>query len=122
MGFHVTSATTINRPLEEVFYYVTNSENDPEWWLGVRESKRISEVKRGVGTRYHQVVAFLGRKFDNYFEVTEYEEPRRMKWKGGETMFPFEAEIFFDPVESGTRVRIEADLAVPRAFRLIEPI
>jgi len=123
MSFHLTSKTTINRPLEEIFYWVTNSENDPEWWPAVKESKCVTEVKRGVGMGYQQTAVFLGKKFDNYFECIEYEPPRRIKWTGGETMIPFVAEMFFDPVdEKNTTVRFEAELRAPRAFRLIEPL
>jgi uncharacterized protein YndB with AHSA1/START domain len=123
MTFHLTSSTTINGPLEEIFYYVTNSENDPDWWPAVKESKCVTEVKRGVGAGYQQKAVFLGRKFDNYFECIEYDPPRRIKWTGGETMIPFIAEMFFEPIDDKSfRIRFEADLRAPKAFRIIEPL
>jgi hypothetical protein len=124
MSFHLTSQTTIhNRDLEEVFYWVTNSENDPYWWPAVKESKCVTEEKKGVGMGYQQTAVFLGRKFDNYFECIEYEPPRRIKWRGGETMIPFVAEMFFEPVDDKTfTIRFEAEVRAPDAFRWIEPL
>jgi len=123
MGFELTSTATINRPIEQLFYWVTNSENDPYWWPAVKESKCVTEVKRGVGAGYQQTAVFLGKKFDNYFEVVEYEPPRRIKWTGGETMIPFVAEMFYEPVDDNTtRVRFVADVRAPKAFRYIEPL
>ncbi len=45
----------INRPIQEVFAFVTDHANDKYWKPLVTESKKISTEPIGVGTRFEIV-------------------------------------------------------------------
>jgi len=44
----------INRPLQEVFSYISDFENLPKWNHYVKDVAKLSDGPVGVGTTYHQ--------------------------------------------------------------------
>lgn len=63
------SAISIDRPVDEVFAFLSDFENIPKWNYYVLEVRQVSENPIGVGTTYHQV-----RKTDEQdFHITEFE-------------------------------------------------
>ena len=59
----------IDRPVDEVFAYLSDFENIPKWNYYVLEVRQRSESPIGVGTTYHQV-----RKTDEQdFRIIEFE-------------------------------------------------
>lgn len=74
----VASHVEINRPAAEVFAYVSDQMNAPQWQQGLDEVRRTTEGPIGVGTR-HTFVRRLGRRNvtgDN--EYSEFEPGRRV--------------------------------------------
>lgn len=71
----VEQSVTINRPIEEVFGYLSDIERQPEWVNSMSESHKTSSGPTEVGTTYHQVGKTLGRRMDLECEVTGYEPP-----------------------------------------------
>jgi uncharacterized membrane protein len=59
----------IDRPIEEVFAFLSDFENIPKWNHYVLEVKQLSESPIDIGTTYHQV-----RKTDQQdFRIIEFE-------------------------------------------------
>jgi uncharacterized membrane protein len=59
----------IDRPVDEVFAFLSDFENIPNWNYYVLEVRQLSESPIGVGTTYHQV-----RKTDEQdFRIIEFE-------------------------------------------------
>ena len=59
----------IDRPIGEVFAFLSDFENIPKWNYYVLEVRQLSESPIGVGTTYHQV-----RKTDEQdFRIIEFE-------------------------------------------------
>jgi uncharacterized protein YndB with AHSA1/START domain len=57
-GFELS--IVINRPIEEVFGFLTNLENDAKWRREQVDAKKTSEGPVGIGTR----VSLFGELFD----------------------------------------------------------
>ena len=72
---YVENTLTINRPIEEVFEYVSNPENDPTWVSASLRHERISAGPMRVGMTTEEDVKFLGQKATYTWEVTEYDPP-----------------------------------------------
>lgn len=66
----------IDRPAAEVFAYLDEVENNTAWLRGMRSCTWITPPPRGVGARYDQVAAFLGKEIRTSFEVTAHEPGR----------------------------------------------
>jgi uncharacterized membrane protein len=59
----------IDRPIDEVFAFLSDFENIPKWNYYVLEVRQLSESPIGIGTTYHQV-----RKTDEQdFRIIEFE-------------------------------------------------
>ena len=98
----VEESVVINRPPEEVFDYVANRENLPEW------SSPILEVRKETagelleeGSRYTTVAKFLGRRFETPFEVIVHDPPRRHTDRSLGGPFPQQFTHIFEEVEGG---------------------
>jgi uncharacterized membrane protein len=67
----------IERPIDEVFAFLSDFENIPKWNYYVLEVRQLSESPIGIGTTYHQV-----RKSDEQdFRIIEFEANHRVAVK-----------------------------------------
>jgi len=73
----VEVSTVINRPVGEVFDFVTNPVNNPKWQDGLVESRLASSDPMGVGAQIIDVRKFLGRDMESKLEVTVFESNKR---------------------------------------------
>lgn len=48
-----SDSITIDRPVEDVFGYVTDVTNDPAWHTDILEAHKTTEGSIGVGTVWH---------------------------------------------------------------------
>ncbi len=113
----------IDRPPEEVFSYVTDPENLPEWSNLVLEVRRETEGEPREGDRFTTAAKFLGRRFETPFEVSAHEPHRRHSdtSRGG----PFEQVYtysFEETGEGGTRLTYVAEGEPGGFFRLAGPL
>ena len=107
----IEKTITINAPVEEVFGYVEEPANVPEYWPSVIEVKDVEELPNG-GTKYAWVYKMAGVRFEGTSEDTEHITNQRVvsKSKGG-----IESTITwtFQPEDGGTKVTFEAEYTVP---------
>ena len=116
-NMHVEERVEINRPPEEVFDYVANRQNLPEWSRPVQEVH--SETKGPLleeGTRFTTVVTFLGRTFETPFEVIVHDPPRRHTDRSRGGSFPQEYTHIIEEVEGGRTRLTEVTEGEPGGF------
>ena len=116
------NSVEINKPIEEVFEYVTNIDNLPLWAGPVTEAKQTSEGPVGVGTTQTQVAQLLGRRIESSLEVTEYEPNKKFTTKSTSGPIPIEVHYNFEPVAEGTRLETVGILDAGGFFKLAEPL
>ena len=121
----VSESVVIERPPEEVFAYVTDPQNLPEWAEVIREVRRETEGPPKAGERYTVAldIGFLGRRWEHSFEVTAYEPPRRYSDRrniGG----PFQDEhtYTFEEAGGGTRLSLAMEAHPGGFFRITGPL
>jgi len=112
----------INRPVEEVFEFVSNSENLPRWRSTVLECKQTSQGPLGVGGTFRSRLTFLGRQFDGNIVVIEHEPNRIYASKMAEGPFPLETRYTLEPAENGTHVAFVVEGTPGGFFKLAEPL
>jgi ligand-binding SRPBCC domain-containing protein len=121
---HVEESVVINRPPEEVFDYVANRENLPEWSAPIQEVQKETQgplVEEGA--RFTTVAKFLGQRFETPFEVSVHEPPRRHTDRSTGGPFPQEFTHIFEEVEGGgTRLTEVTDAEPGGFFRLAGPL
>ena len=111
----------INRPVEEVYDFVTDVEKASQWRSGVVESKKIS-AEPAVGATASEVMQFMGRRMETTYEITEYEPNKRFGFKVISGPVPMEGVYAFESVEGGTKLDFTVEGDAGGFFRLAEPI
>jgi ligand-binding SRPBCC domain-containing protein len=121
---HIEESVVINRPPQEVFDYVANRENLPEWSSPILEvQKQTQGPLTEEGARYTTVAKALGRRFQTPFEVTVHDPPRRHTDTSTGGPFPQEYTHIFEELEGGrTRLTEVTDGEPGRFFRLVGPL
>jgi carbon monoxide dehydrogenase subunit G len=70
----------IDRPIEEVFAFLADGENDPKFSPRVIEIAKTSDGPPRIGTTYASTVKDAGMKTKREFELIEFEPPTRIGW------------------------------------------
>jgi uncharacterized membrane protein len=118
----VENSVIINRPISEVFEFVSNIENLPQWAGPVLEAKQTSDGAVGVGATQTQVAQFLGRKIETSQEVTEYEPNKKFSTKTTSGPLPMEIHYILEPAAEGTKVTLEGNVDAGGFFKVAEPL
>src|SRR5213080_3642786 len=89
----------IDRPVDEVFAFVTDPANFPRWAGAlVKESRRTSPGPIGVGTTFTQANMLMGRRFISEMRVVTYEPPHRFEYETTSGPIRFAGHYTFAPV------------------------
>jgi uncharacterized membrane protein len=104
----VGAQTVIGRPIVEVYDYVTDLRNDPNWWSGVTRSVRVAG-DGGVGTRYQLEAKLLGVAVPTQIDVVEADRPHLMKIVA-EGKLPYVGRYTFTSTAEGTRLVIGVEI------------
>ena len=118
---NVETSSIINRPIEEVFAFLTDARNSPQWDSGLVDIQQTPQSPVGVGTRITEVRKFLGRKMETTSEVVEYEPSTKYTRKGGGP-FPITGSLTFEPMAEGTKVIWTFEMKPGGFFALAEPL
>jgi uncharacterized protein YndB with AHSA1/START domain len=70
----------IDRPIEQVFAFLADGTNDTQFSPRVQEIRKTTEGPPGVGTVYESTVKDAGMTTKRQFELTEFQEPTRIRW------------------------------------------
>lgn len=103
----ITSSVDIDRPAAEVFDYVADFANNPTWQGGMKRCTWLTEPPIGVGSRYEQEAAMMGRPIVSTFEVTGFEPGRSISIATIESTFPIRVTRTVEELADG-RSRVTA--------------
>ena len=108
MAGRFEATAVIDRPIEEVFAFLADGENDPKFSPRVLEIHKTTDGPPGVGTIYASTVKDAGMKTTREFKLTEFEPPTRIRWAEISKNLIMAAEGGYDlaPEGEGTRVTI----------------
>jgi carbon monoxide dehydrogenase subunit G len=111
----------IGRPVDEVFAFLSEGENDLRWRSGVLDIRRKSG--HGRGAIYEQgVKGPFGRRVPADYEVTVFEPDRRISFRAIAGPVRPEGSYELTPTDVGTRVKF-ALRAEPRGLaKLMTPM
>lgn len=100
----VEVSTIINRPIEEVFAFVTDHRNDVRWQDGLLEVRLTPDGPVSVGTQVHEVRKFMGRRIESTGVISEFIPNVKSARKTLDGPTEVEGYLAFEPVDGGTRV------------------
>lgn len=112
MAGRFEATTEIDRPLEEVFDFLADGENDRKFSSRIVEIAKTTDGPPGVGTVYASTAKDAGLKMKHEFELTELQRPTKIRWREL-TKHPIvvtEGGYDLAPAGEGTRLRVFNDL------------
>ena len=112
----------INRPIEEVFAFISNPENQPRWRATTLEISRTSSEPLGIGSIVKGRFTFLGRPFEGNLEIIALEPHRSYTARMVGGPFPLEARYTLKPAGSGTQLTLVIEGEPGGFFKLAEPL
>jgi len=98
----LNETVTVQRPLHEVFAYVSEFSRIQEWDPAVSRAIKLTPGAPGVGSEY-QIDMRAG--FSLHYRVIEFENDARMKMTVESRLFTADEEIRFEEVDGQTQVR-----------------
>jgi carbon monoxide dehydrogenase subunit G len=107
--FRFELSVEIAKPVHEVWEYLTDPENVPEWQSSAVSSHQVSDGPMGVGTRLEDERRFLGRRARSEVEVTEFEPERLLTLHGLSGPVRFTVRHRLGERNGGTRLDVEAE-------------
>jgi uncharacterized protein YndB with AHSA1/START domain len=112
----------INRPIEEVFAYVSDLRHSAVWQKGLLEVRKETEGPLGVGTRFSFVRDFLGRKLESSNEFVKFNPPTLVVFDIPSGPVPGQASYRFEHASNGTALTSTVRMETKGFSRLAEPL
>jgi uncharacterized membrane protein len=115
------NSVVIARPRSDVFAFVADHENDPQWRPGVLDIARASGD--GQGAVYRQgVKGPMGRRVDADFEVTAYQDDTLLAFRTLAGPVRPEGSYRFEDADGATRVTLALNANLRGAQKLMAPM
>ena len=108
----------IDRPVGEVFDYLTDVSRLPEWQASAETAELEGTLAEGA--RIREVRTFLGRRAASTLEVTEYDPPSRFSLHVVEGPIEYAVEHALEAVDDRTRITFVGRGETRRVPRLMQ--
>jgi dehydrogenase/reductase SDR family member 12 len=113
---------TVPRPIGEVFAFVADFSNLPEWDPGITRSSLVGPGPVGTGSEFEVVSVFAGREVVMRYEVVTFDVPHRVVLEGHGSTIRAVDDIEFQEVGGGTEIDYTADFALRGPLRFVQPV
>lgn len=120
---HITETLSVDLPIEEVFAYVADFANIPEWDPSIDAAHRIDSGPIAPGAAYEVVVRILGRPLTLVYRLTSREEPRSAVFTTSTALVQGRDEVTLAVDEAGrTHLTWDAEFGLRGPGRLLDPL
>jgi uncharacterized membrane protein len=119
----VEESIEINSPLEEVFNYVSDVGNYPQWMAHALEVRKDTAGPPQQSDRFIVAIKSVGRRFETPYERTTYEAIRRYTDRAVGGPVPNQRwDCTFQEVPGGTRLTRAVEAKLSGVLKLLEPL
>jgi carbon monoxide dehydrogenase subunit G len=124
MAGRFEATVVIDRPIDEVFAFLADGENDKKFSPRVQEIAKTTDGPPGLGTVYASTVKDAGMTTKREFKLTEFEAPTRIRWAELSKNLVVASEGGYDltPAGEGTQLTVFNVLEGRGAGKLIAPL
>lgn len=120
--FTKSVSVIIDRPIEDVFSFVADARNRPQWDESVDKEELTSPEPIGVGSTLRTTFRSMGREYQYTWEVVEHQPPHRMRVDSTSGPFPTTLAFVFSERDGGTSVDASVTGRPTGLMRLIQPV
>lgn len=111
----------INRPVAQVFDFIANVNNNPQW-MPVQGVQKTTNDAVGVGSTFKQQFFLLGANYDLDGTITAFEPNKKIAVSYDSPVFTWRGEYLFEPTAAGTRLAAKGDVSLAGPFKMMEPM
>jgi uncharacterized protein YndB with AHSA1/START domain len=115
----VENSVVINKPLAEVFAFVTNSDNSTKWQGGV-EAVIAEGPPNVVGSKHTEVLKFMGQGMKSTMEITAFESNVKWAAKVVKGPVPYEVTVTYEAAGSATKMTMIVEGEPTGFFKIAE--
>ena len=112
----------ISRPVAEVFAFVADQTNAPQWQNGLHEVRRLTEGPIGVGTEHEFVRRFAGREIASRNRFVVFEDGHFVQFEIPEGSLTGQASYLTEPSPGGTVLTGRMQFQAHGIAALMEPL
>ncbi len=116
------TSLVIRRPVEDVFTFVSNYQNSPQWVSGALVHTKVSAGPIGVGTVIRTTGRTMGLRIEATRIVTAYEPYARYAFKSEYRQVPLTTTFLFEPIQNSTRLTVVVEGESTSVFRAATPL
>ena len=114
--------TLIDKPVQDVFAFVTNPNNMSKWNSAVVSMQQITPGAVGVGTKFKNVGEMLGRRIEGEMQVVAFEPDSKYGFQMNAGPMQVNVVLNFKPVGTGTKINLNAQGNPAGVFKLAEGV
>ena len=117
----IKASVIVNRPVDEVFAYVTDVKTWPRWESGLLQAEQTSDGPINVGTTFRGTNQALGQRMEWTSEVTDYTPSKSWGQKIVSKGWSTEESLTFERFEGTTEFTLASELEMDGFFKLFAP-
>ncbi len=118
---HVERTFIVDRPIDEVFDYLSDFENTSEWDPGTIETTRTGG-DGGLGTTYRNRSQFVGREVELEYRMVGFDRPTFFSCEGTNKTATATDTMRFTREGDRTQIHYRADFAFHGVVKLVAPL
>jgi len=122
MSTPISHSVVINRPLEDVFAFVTDFRNDKKWWKPVTYSEMVTSGEFGVGSEFIQHAKVMFVPVQNRLRVLEISAPNWVRYRNESNQLAYDLMYKFEAVDGGTRFSHDVQLEMKGVLGIFKPL
>src|SRR5216684_3482899 len=116
------SRIEIARPVDQLFAYLSDLSNWPQWLVGIQESRIEGSGRIGVGAKVRQVTKFLGRRFEVTGRIVEFDANKKIAMQVLTGPFPMALTMTVEGIGQESRLTTVLEADPGTYFRLAAPL
>ena len=117
---NINISTIIYSPVQQVFDFVSEPENDFQWQYGTLETARLSENVNNTGIHYRSIGHLMGRRNLSTFEVVKREPNTKYRIKSLSGPLHSQTSYTFETVNSATKINVSIQVSVADSHQMDE--
>jgi len=115
-------STLIDKPVKDVFAFVTNPNNMSKWNSAVVSMTQITPGAVGLGTKFKNVGEVMGRRIEGEMQVVAFEPDSKYGFQMNAGPVQVNVVLNFKTVGTGTKLSLNAQGNPGGLFKLAEPV
>lgn len=119
---NLTASTLIERPVQQVFDFVSTPENDFQWQDGTLATARLPKGSSAMGSFFRSVGHLMGRRNLGTFEITEFEPNTKYGFKSLSGPLHSSTSYTLENISGRTRINISIQASAPNFFHITEQL